>query len=65
MSSKELKHLTPKEASRMLIDNPRAVLVDVRSTTEYLLVGHPLGAVHIPWIDEPDWVIDKHFVTNV
>jgi rhodanese-related sulfurtransferase len=46
-------------------DNPRVVLVDIRSTMEYLFVGHPKGAIHIPWIDEPDWVVNPHFVTEV
>jgi rhodanese-related sulfurtransferase len=32
---------------------------------EFLFVGHPVGAVHIPWIDEPDWDINPHFVTEV
>ena len=65
MKDAELKHLTPEEAYRMLHDKPNSVLLDIRSTTEYLLVGHPIGAVHIPWIDEPDWLVDKNFVTNV
>lgn len=61
----ELKHLTPLEAQKLLGDTPRAVLVDIRSTMEYLFVGHPRGAVHIPWMDEPDWTINPHFVTRV
>ncbi|ROR34449.1 rhodanese-like domain-containing protein [Inmirania thermothiophila] len=51
----DLRHLTPTEAWRMLQENPRAVLIDVRTTAEYLFVGHPKGAIHIPWMDEPDW----------
>jgi len=65
MPESNLRQLSPTEAYDMLHKNPRAVLIDVRSTTEFLLVGHPLGAVHIPWIDEPDWLVDPHFVTNV
>lgn len=61
----ELKHLTPQEAIRVLEENPRAVLVDIRSTMEYLFVGHPKGAIHIPWMDEPDWTVNPHFVTRV
>lgn len=60
-----VKTLNPKEAYQLLHDNPRAVLVDVRSSMEYLFVGHPVGAVHIPWMDEPDWVINEHFVPHV
>lgn len=61
----ELKHLSPKDAHRVLNENPRAVLIDIRSTMEYLFVGHPKGSIHIPWMDEPDWTINPHFVTRV
>lgn len=57
--------LSPQEAHALVRDNPRALLVDVRSTMEFLFVGHPLGAIHIPWMDEPDWTINPHFVTEV
>ena len=64
-SGSQLKSLAPKEAWQLIQEEPRAVLIDIRSTMEYLFVGHPLGAVHIPWIDEPDWTINPHFVTKV
>jgi rhodanese-related sulfurtransferase len=32
---------------------------------EFLFVGHPRGAVHIPWIDEPEWVVNPHFATEI
>ncbi len=57
--------LTSQQAAQMLEDDPRAVLVDIRSSMEFLFVGHPKGAVHIPWIDEPDWTINPHFVTDI
>ena len=57
--------VTPQEAWDLLRANPRAVFVDVRSNMEYLFVGHPVGAVHVPWIDEPDWQINPHFVTQI
>jgi rhodanese-related sulfurtransferase len=41
------------------------VLVDIRSSMEFLFVGHPSGAVHIAWIDEPDWTVNPHFVTDI
>jgi rhodanese-related sulfurtransferase len=61
----KVKGLTPQEAHEMLKDEPRAVLIDVRSEMEYLFVGHPSGAIHIPWIDEPDWDINPNFVKHV
>ena len=57
--------LSPARAYELLNENPRAVLVDVRSSMEFLFVGHPVGAVHIPWIDEPDWDINPNFVTDI
>jgi rhodanese-related sulfurtransferase len=32
---------------------------------EYLFIGHPVGAVHIPWIDEPDWNVNPNFIREV
>jgi rhodanese-related sulfurtransferase len=65
MSTTEVKGLNPQQAFEMLKNEPRAVLVDVRSSMEFLFVGHPAGAVHVAWIDEPDWDINPHFVTQV
>ncbi len=57
--------LSPQQAWELLQQDPRSVLVDIRSTMEYLFVGHPKGAVHIPWIDEPDWEVNPNFVTEI
>ena len=57
--------LSPTDAFEFLQLNNRAILVDIRSSMEFLFVGHPVGAVHIPWIDEPDWDINPHFITEV
>lgn len=61
----ELLELTPQQAWDMLQQDPRAVLVDIRSSMEYLFVGHPAGAVHVAWIDEPDWCVNPDFVTEI
>jgi rhodanese-related sulfurtransferase len=63
--SDKVKSLSPKEAYKLLQEHPNAVLIDVRSHMEYLFVGHPAGAIHIPWIDEPDWKQNPHFLTQV
>ncbi len=65
MSNSELRNINPKQAFQLMHDDPRTVLIDIRSSMEFLFVGHPVGAVHIPWIDEPDWVVNPHFVTEV
>jgi rhodanese-related sulfurtransferase len=63
--SNELKSLSPTEAWEICQQNSRALLIDVRSSMEHLFVGHPVGAVHVPWIDEPEWVVNPHFVTDI
>lgn len=65
MSDEEPIPLNPKQAYQMLEDDPRAILVDIRSSMEFLFVGHAKGAVHVPWIDEPDWTVNPHFVTDI
>lgn len=57
--------LSPEQAHRLLQDDPQALLVDIRSTMEFLFVGHPSGAVHVPWIDEPDWTVNPQFLTEI
>ena len=65
MTDRDLHCLTPEQAWQMMQDDPRTILVDIRSSMEFLFVGHPKGAVHIPWIDEPDWTVNPHFLTEV
>lgn len=65
MTHPALKSLSPQAAFDLLQHNPRAVLIDVRSSMEYLFVGHPTGAIHVAWIDEPEWAVNPHFVTEV
>lgn len=60
-----VRSLTPPEAWEVLQTQPRATLIDIRSTMEFLFVGHPSGSIHVPWIDEPDWTINPSFVTEV
>ena len=61
----DVKSVSPREAFELLQSHPQAVLIDVRSSMEYLFVGHPKGAISIPWIDEPDWKVDPEFATHV
>lgn len=65
MSNKKPTELTPEQAQKMVQEDPRAVLVDIRSSMEFLFVGHPVGSVHVAWIDEPDWTVNPHFVTDI
>ncbi len=63
--SHDVLSLTPQEAWDMVQKNPKAILIDVRSSMEFLFVGHPKGAIHIPWIEAPDWKINPHFAAEV
>lgn len=65
MSDTSVKTLSPKQAWQLLQDEPKALLIDVRSQMEFLFIGHPVGAIHIAWIDEPDWNINPHFAAEV
>jgi len=65
MSHQNPRPLTPQESHTLLAQDPRAVLIDIRSTMEFLFVGHPKGAVHVAWIDEPNWDVNPHFAIDV
>ena len=65
MSQTRLASLSPQAAWDLIQRTPRALLVDIRSSMEFLFVGHPVGAVHIPWIDEPDWEVNPNFVAEI
>ncbi len=65
MEKTQLHELTPAAAWELLRSDHRAILIDIRSSMEFLFVGHPVGAVHIPWIDEPTWAVNPDFTTEV
>lgn len=60
-----IQSISPQQAWQMMQENPKSLLIDIRSTMEYLFVGHPKGAVHIAWIDEPDWDINPDFLKEI
>jgi rhodanese-related sulfurtransferase len=60
-----VQSITPTETWQLLQQNPKAVLVDVRSSMEFLFVGHPKKAIHVAWIDEPDWQINPSFAADI
>ncbi len=61
----DVQSLSPPEAWRLVQEDQRVVLIDVRSSMEFLFVGHPRGSVHVPWIDAPEWIVNPNFVTEV
>ena len=64
-ANKTVKVISAKDAYDIIASDARSILIDIRSSMEYLFVGHPVGAIHVPWIDEPDWTVNKNFVTDI
>ncbi|MBU2569051.1 MAG: rhodanese-like domain-containing protein [Gammaproteobacteria bacterium] len=60
-----VENLEPKQAWQLLQTDRSAVLIDVRTKMEHSHVGHPIGAVHIPWKEYPDWQVNSSFVEQV
>ncbi len=65
MNKKTLGHLTSPEAWDFLKKHPEAKLIDIRSSMEFLFIGHPKGCIHIGWMEEPDWDINPNFVEEI
>ncbi len=60
-----INSLNPLEAWQFMQENPESILIDVRSKVEFAFVGHPKGAVHIPWQDAPQWSVNPFFAEEV
>jgi len=60
-----IENLDPPQAWDLLQKNPAAVIIDVRTKVEHSFVGHPPGAIHIPWKEFPDWQVNPKFVAEV
>ena len=61
----EIKNLDPTQAWDILQNQADAVLIDVRTAFEFAYIGHPLGAMHIPWKELPNWALNPNFVDQV
>ena len=60
-----LKEVSSPEAHNILQKSVDVVLIDVRSSMEYEYVGHPVGSIHIPIKEPPEWEILPNFIDNV
>jgi rhodanese-related sulfurtransferase len=65
LDENQLNHISPTDSYEILQRDSRALFIDIRSNMEFLFVGHPKGAIHLPWIDEPDWTVNKNFVKEI
>ncbi|NNE37704.1 MAG: rhodanese-like domain-containing protein, partial [Gammaproteobacteria bacterium] len=60
-----VSEVSPLEAYEMLKSDNKAVLLDVRSKMEFDYVGHPTGAINVPWQNPPDWQLNLDFLDQV
>ena len=60
-----IKSLAADAAHAALEADPRAVLIDVRDPVEFSFVGHPVGAVNVPWKFAPDMRPNPEFLDQV
>ena len=65
MATEKVTHISALKAWEIIQKEPKVAFIDVRSDMEFLFIGHPVGSVDIPWIDEPDFEINPHFVRDV
>lgn len=61
----QLRHLDSLEVWAFLKENPEARLIDIRSSMEFLFIGHPTDSIHIAWMEDPDWEINPNFVKEI
>jgi len=65
MAANKVTHISTQKAWDLIQKEPKVAFIDVRSDMEYLFIGHPTGSFNIPWIEEPDWEVNPHFVRDV
>jgi rhodanese-related sulfurtransferase len=61
----KLLEISSVDAKKLIETDEVSYLIDIRSSMELLFIGHPVGAIHIPWMDEPDWEINPHFAADI
>lgn len=61
----DVDEVSPLQAKRKLDSKKSAVLLDVRSKLEYDYVGHPIGAINVPWQSPPNWELNPAFLEEV
>lgn len=60
-----IQRLTSPEAFASMQADTTSLLLDVRDPLEFALVGHPVGAVNIPWKYAPDWRPNPDFLDRL
>jgi len=60
-----IQRLNSVEAHAALREASQAVLIDVRDPVEFSFVGHPVGAINVPWTFAPDMRSNPDFLDQV
>ena len=60
-----IQRLNSVEAHAALQEAPHAALIDVRDPVEFSFVGHPAGALNVPWTFAPDMRSNPDFLDQV
>jgi rhodanese-related sulfurtransferase len=60
-----IRKLNPAAAWACLQHEAGSVLIDVRDPIEFAFVGHPVGAVNIPWKIAPEWYPNPDFLERM
>ena len=60
-----IEKVSSPEAHNILQKSIEVVLIDVRSSMEYEYVGHPVGSIHVPIKEPPEWEILPNFIDSV
>lgn len=61
----DIKKLDPAAAHTALTADPLVVLIDVRDPVEFSFVGHPIGALNIPFKFAPSMATNPDFLSSV
>ena len=60
-----IENLDPQLAWDFLQQHAKAVLIDVRTKSEYTNIGHPIGAIHIAWQEDFGYPVNPNFIAEV
>ena len=60
-----IENLDPQQAWQVLQQNSHAVLIDVRTKAEHTDIGHPIGAIHIPWQEQFGAPVNLNFIAEM
>jgi len=60
-----IENLTPQQSWDLMQSDSSAIMIDVRTKMEHTFLGRPLNAVHVPWKEAPEWLLNAAFVAQV